>query len=29
VLSLPMFPGIQEEQLAAVVDAIAAYFERG
>jgi dTDP-4-amino-4,6-dideoxygalactose transaminase/DNA-binding CsgD family transcriptional regulator len=29
VLSLPIFPGIQEEQLAAVVDAIAAYFERG
>ena len=29
VLSLPIFPGIREEQLAAVVDAIAAYFERG
>jgi dTDP-4-amino-4,6-dideoxygalactose transaminase len=27
VLSLPMFPGIREEQLAAVVTAIAAYFE--
>jgi dTDP-4-amino-4,6-dideoxygalactose transaminase/DNA-binding CsgD family transcriptional regulator len=29
VLSLPIFPGIREEQLAAVVDAIVAYFERG
>ena len=29
VLSLPIFPGIREEQLAAVVDAIIAYFERG
>ena len=29
VLSLPVFPGIQQAQLAAVVDAIAAYFELG
>jgi dTDP-4-amino-4,6-dideoxygalactose transaminase len=27
VLSLPMFPGIREEQQAAVVTAIAAYFD--
>jgi dTDP-4-amino-4,6-dideoxygalactose transaminase len=29
VLSLPMFPGIGEEQVAAVVDSIAAFFRRG
>jgi dTDP-4-amino-4,6-dideoxygalactose transaminase/DNA-binding CsgD family transcriptional regulator len=29
VLSLPIFPGIREDQLAAVVDAIVAYFARG
>ena len=28
-LSLPMYPGISEEQLASVVDAITAYFARG
>jgi dTDP-4-amino-4,6-dideoxygalactose transaminase len=29
VLSLPMFPGITEEQVAAVVETIAAFFQRG
>ena len=29
VLSLPIFPGIQEDQLSAVVAAIVDYFERG
>jgi hypothetical protein len=29
VLSLPIFPGIREEQLAAVVRAIVDYFQRG
>ena len=29
VLSLPMFPGISEEQVSAVVDSIAAFFRRG
>jgi len=29
VLSLPMFPGISEEQVTAVVDSIAAFFRRG
>jgi dTDP-4-amino-4,6-dideoxygalactose transaminase/DNA-binding CsgD family transcriptional regulator len=29
VLSLPIFPGIREEQLTAVADSIVAYFERG
>ncbi len=29
VLSLPMFPGIEEEQVTAVVDSIATFFRRG
>jgi dTDP-4-amino-4,6-dideoxygalactose transaminase len=28
-LSLPIFPGMREDQAAAVVDATAAFFERG